>query len=94
VSDAVSGSAVATIFLRGGESCERDLPLGSYQVRYATGTEWHGDELLFGHDTQYFQADKTFAFARIGDQLQGYTLELTARINGNLHTTKVSAKEW
>jgi hypothetical protein len=37
-----------TIFVRGGENVETLVPLGSYYVRYASGTTWYGHDHLFG----------------------------------------------
>lgn len=96
ITDADSGSLIATVFVRSGESCETTLPLGRYRVKYATGRKWYGPEFLFGPEpeTRYYLADSLLTFTRVGDEVRGYSLELFAQLNGNLKTNEMSGEDW
>ncbi len=69
----------ATIFVRSGEKVEIDVPLGSYELKYATGSIWYGPEYRFGPKTIYYKADDIFRFRRSGDTIMGWTVELFKR---------------
>lgn len=74
----------------GGKTVEKDVPLGNYDVYYATGAEWYGKDHLFGEKTSYYKCDETFLFYEDGDSYMGWTLELYEQTNGNLDTDPVS----
>lgn len=78
-------------FLRGGQTLEFDVPLGSYIIKYATGKKWYGERFLFGPYTAFGKADKVLEFKQIGYQVSGYSVELYLQPYGNLHTSKLSA---
>lgn len=78
-----------TIFVRSGTTVEVDVPLGTYEVRYASGGTWYGYEYLFGPGTTYSRADKTFTFEIIENQISGYTITLYRVADGNLHTSTI-----
>lgn len=81
-------------FVRGGESTEILVPLGSYELRYATGEEWYGEEHLFGSKTQYGKAETRLDFTSSDGYYNGHTLKLTPQRNGNMHTSHLSAQEF
>lgn len=85
---------VATVFVRGGYRAELDVPLGSYKLKYATGSTWYGTQYLFGPTTSYSQADERFDFRVSGSQVSGYTVELYMQRNGNLETSRISAADF
>jgi hypothetical protein len=87
--DANSGRPVVAVFVRGGQTEEIEVPLGTYTVKYASGEKWYGVPHLFGPDTQYSKADQTFTFSSNGYQYTGYTITLYKVSNGNLSTTKL-----
>ena len=92
--DWTSGDMVLTLFIRSGQTIDIDVPLGSYKMKYATGTAWYGETLLFGSETLYFEADKKFDFEVTGNQVSGYSVELYLQLNGNLATKSISAKQF
>jgi hypothetical protein len=94
VVDRNTGAAVAMMFVRGGQSAETLIPLGTYRIRYATGAVWYGQEFLFGPETSYSEAAEEFSFVDEGDQVSGYTLELFLQPDGNLQTNRISPVEW
>lgn len=94
LTDAFTGSLVMTFYIYGGQSFETEVPLGTYRVKYATGSTWYGEDHLFGPDTSYSEADKTFEFSVQGNQISGYTVELIRQRRGNLHTKSISANQF
>jgi hypothetical protein len=92
---ASTGDPVMTIFVRGGEDVEASVPLGTYVVKYASGTHWYGYDHLFGdHHTGYSKADETFNFVQDGDTIRGFSITLYAVEGGNLTTSTLSAGEF
>jgi hypothetical protein len=87
--DAYSDAPVMTVFVRSGSTVEVEVPLGTYEVRYAAGETWYGYEYLFGPETSYSKADKTFTFEVVGNQISGFTITLYKVAHGNLHTSGI-----
>lgn len=84
-----------TVFIHGGQAAEFDVPLGSYELRYAVGATWYGEEQLFGpSDTSYHKAEDVLHFRHYLDRVSGYTVQLHRQINGNLETHKIFASEF
>lgn len=85
---------VMAIFIRAGNTVTVDVPLGTYELRYATGETWYGYDHLFGPDTVCSKADEQLEFKQIGYQVSGYTVTLYEVPHGNLHTTRISPQEF
>jgi len=83
---------VLDVFVRGGTTVEIKVPMGEYEVRWASGETWYGYDRLFGPETSYSKADTTFSFQFNGDQISGYTITLYKVANGNLRTSEISPK--
>lgn len=81
-------------FVRSGETTTVRLPLGVYELRYAAGEEWYGEEYLFGPKTAYAKADESFVFRAEGEKISGFSVELIKRINGNLNETRIRASDF
>ncbi len=81
---------LASFFIRGGETLDVNLPMGSYVVKYAYGDTWYGRDYLFGEDTGYSKADEVLEFYHG----QGYVIELIQQLNGNLHTTAIDESQF
>ena len=94
LTDAFTGALVMTFFVYGGQGFETEVPLGTYRVKYATGATWYGENHLFGPDTRYSEADKTFEFSVQGSRISGYTVELIRQHGGNLHTKSISSNQF
>ena len=92
--DAYRKTPVMSVFVRGGSTVNVDVPLGTFEVRYASGEKWYGDEHLFGPDTSYSKADKTFTFEETANEITGYTITLYKVSQGNLRTSKINAGEF
>jgi hypothetical protein len=95
LADASTGSTAMTIFVRGGENVETLVPLGSYHVKYASGTTWYGYDHLFGdYHTGYSKADEVFDFTVDGDTVRGFSITLYTVEGGNLSTSGITASEF
>jgi hypothetical protein len=95
LADASTGSTAMTIFVRGGENVETLVPLGSYYVKYASGTTWYGYDHLFGdYHTGYSKADDVFDFTVDGDTVRGFSITLYTVEGGNLSTSGITASEF
>ena len=91
---AIDGNTVKTIFMRSGDTINTKMPLGSYNLKYATGKTWYGKEHLFGPETIYSKANKTFIFSREVNGYLGYTIELILQQGGNLRTQSIPKSDW
>jgi hypothetical protein len=92
--DTRSKRAILDLYVRGGQRAEIDVPLGTYELRYASGDAWYGYDRLFGPDTSYSKADTVFEFTDSGYQYSGYTVTLYRVSNGNLRTRTISASDF
>ncbi|HET6914318.1 MAG TPA: J domain-containing protein [Rhodanobacteraceae bacterium] len=89
-----SRTPVLTAFIRDGEKLSVKAPLGTYDLHIASGKEWYGLKYLFGPETSLSEAEQDFSFEDTGSGYAGYTVELTPRLNGNLHVRNVDADVW
>ncbi len=89
-----TGATVKTVYVRSGSSIKTQMPLGNSHLKYATGTQWFGKNCLFGMSTLFNKADRVFKFERVGDRVNGYTVELILQQDGNLATKKIRPEEW
>jgi len=82
------------IFVRGGESIKTKVPLGEYEITYASGKIWYGYENLFGSETHYSKADEKFSFEKIDNKISGYTITLYPVIGGTLATEDINKSQF
>lgn len=89
--DANTGADAVAIFVRGGQSIQVDVPLGTYRMRYASGQTWRGTRHLFGPGTltNYGEAESVFDFHISAGYIKGYTVELVPQVGGNLRTRPI-----
>jgi hypothetical protein len=87
-------TAAVGIYVEGGVSNEVLIPLGRYEMRYASGTTWYGLANLFGPETIYSRALDVFDFHEEADQYTGYTVELILQEGGNLSTEGLTAADF
>lgn len=92
--DVSTGKDVMDVFVRGGTTVDVEVPLGTYQLKYASGQNWYGREHLFGPETAYNKADTPFRFYIEGQQISGYTVTLYRVSDGNLRTSKLPPSQF
>ena len=89
---------VAEMYVSGGSREEMRLPLGTYELRFASGTAWYGRTEYFGPETAYAKVDELFEFARVetprGYELSSWTVRLYAVPGGNLDQEPILRKEF
>lgn len=73
-----------------GRTVEVNVPLGKYEVYYASGSTWHGQYYKFGEDTRYYKCDEIFDFYQTDDYYQGWTITLYTVSNGNMDTDPIN----
>ena len=88
--DPSNGEVIMTFYLPAGISEEIDVPSGTFEIRYTSGTEWFGNDEMFGDKGMYAKADQTFCFSAGS----GYELTLYRVRNGNLHTSKIRKEDF
>jgi len=81
-------------FVRSGQTADVRIPTGVYELRYAAGENWYGEEWLFGPDTVYRRADEQLDFHTEGDTVAGFTVELIKQVNGNLGETPIKPSDF
>lgn len=57
-----------------------NVPVGLFELVYASGSKWYGEELLFGSDTKYYSANELFIFYDDGQSASGWELNI---LDGN-----------
>jgi hypothetical protein len=89
-----NNSDAVGLYAHGGLSQEFLVPLGLYELRYASGKIWYGMQYLFGPGTRYAKVDETLFFTQPGHGYEGYTVELSMLVDGNLRTSVLEASEF
>jgi hypothetical protein len=89
-----TGREVIAIFVDGGDSVEVEVPLGTFELRYASGRVWYGREFLFGPDTQYAKGETPLSFSIVGNYASGNQVTLYKVANGNFETSPITAAEF
>lgn len=74
-------------YVHGNSTVDIQIPKGEYEIYYATGDTWYGEEELFGKDTVYKKCDTTFSFY---DDF-GQPLSIP---DGNFSISKILASEF
>ncbi|MEC9488119.1 MAG: hypothetical protein UMV23_01390 [Halanaerobium sp.] len=85
---------VLDVFIHGGKTVNIEVPLGTYEIRYASGEKWYGYEYLFGDNTMYTKAEGLFEFMVENNQVYGYILTLYSVTNGNLATNPIAPEDF
>ena len=78
-----------SFIVKAGESAKVFVPLGEYEIYFATGDTWYGTKYHFGEDTRYGKCDDLFDISYDGESYLGWTLELYEQYNGNLNTDDI-----
>jgi hypothetical protein len=76
-------------FIIGGQPFSIKVPIGTYELRYAAGQQWVGEEDFFGPDTVFFKADRLLVFSIEGHRVLGTEVELILQRGGNFHTSTI-----
>lgn len=89
-----SGNSILEFFVRAGETAKVKMPVGTFYLRYACGSEWYGQDQYFGEDTGFFSSNEAFHFMEDGDSYSGYTLSLHEVPGGNFSTYHIDPEDF
>ncbi len=89
-----STEPVMYLFIRAGQSAEMEVPLGTFEVKWATGKEWYGYKKKFGESTAYGKANKLINFKQTATRVIGNEITLSPVRSGNLPSITISADEF
>ena len=92
--DRVTGRDAFYLFVHGGRTAEVDVPLGNYELRYASGTTWYGIEHLFGSETVYSKSPTPMNFTFDGHSYSGNSVTLYLVRDGNMRTQRIRKAEF
>lgn len=81
-------------FIRPGQTAKYLMPLGDFELRYASGDKWYGLQDLFGADTVYSKANDILSFTFDGEYYNGHTITLYPVSNGNMSTETISEDDF
>lgn len=80
--------------VKAGRSIKIDVPIGKYELYYATGTTFYGTKYLFGSRTVCTKADTILEFYTDGKYYQGHTVTLYKVENGNMSTREIDESQF
>lgn len=92
--DYYSGYTAMTVFVRSNSSVEVKVPIGSYQLKYACGDQWYGEDYLFGDYTSYNQALDVFNFIETDYSITSWEVTLYNVVGGNMETTPIDESDF
>lgn len=81
------------IYIGPGERVEVTVPLGNYNLYYATGSYWHGDVDLFGKGTMCYKSEETYVFVADDAGYHGKSVELYMSVADSRYAKSVSVSE-
>lgn len=85
---------VLSFFIRTGEDLEVKVPLGSYVLKYVSGTTWYGEKYLFGYPSDYFVFSQVLDFSEGYGYYEGHTITMYKQKNGTLSTKSISEESF
>ncbi len=83
-----------SLFIGKGTTVNVDVPVGKYEMYYASGAVWYGTEFKFGADTVYKTTDEVFNFYTSGNYAYGTELTLYTVSGGNLSTKEIDGSDF
>ena len=90
-----SQEAIIGFYVYGGSTREVEVPLGSYELKWATGTNWLNTRCRFGiKETGTYKAKTILSFEQSNDGVRGYSVELIKQEGGNLQTRGIPPSEF
>lgn len=81
-------------YIRGGDFFRLLVPPGRYLLRFAYGTDWQGEDALFGPLTDWTETEKVLDFRILGTaRRSGYLVTLIER-NGVMKIVDARPQDW
>jgi hypothetical protein len=92
--DAHTGNDAVAILVRGGSTVEVDIPIGTYNLKWCSGTIWYGEEGLFGPGQSCSTTPTAFRFWKTGTYIEGHTITLYTVTDGNMSYRRLNPSEF
>lgn len=89
-----SKKAVIGFYMYGGSTREFEVPLGRYELKYATGTNWLNTQCRFVKEIATSKAETILKFEQSARGFYGHSIELIKQVGGNLQTRQISPSEF
>jgi hypothetical protein len=83
-----ANKTIGIFFVRAGEVLSTKVPFGQFAIKYASGSEWQGENKLFGQFSQCGKS-QTLTFYSDGFTSQGHMISFNKVSNGNFQTNAV-----
>lgn len=87
-----------TLFVPRGQTCQIEVPLGTYELRFASGDRWYGYEHLFGPETACQKGDTPMEFSKEpthdGHRVSGCSITLYRVPGGNMRTRSMDVDDF
>ena len=80
-------------YLHPEKTFESKVPLGTYDLYFASGQHWYGDERLFGLNSNARKADTILVFSADESNTHGHELHLQQTVAGNLGSKPVDISD-
>ena len=80
----------------GGDTLKTKVPLGTHELRYASGGNWYGPDSseLFGPMTVFSKGKNLLSFSFDGETYVGHKVELILQAGGNFPTSSISREDF
>lgn len=88
--DNKDGDTMFAFFVRPQSTTPMYMGVGTYEMKYACGDTWYGEEHLFGENTRYAKDKDDWVF----ESGKGWTLTLQPQVGGNVSTETLSEDEF
>jgi hypothetical protein len=91
----LDGSAeTITVFVQDGRTVEVNVPIGSYELKIASGRKWYGYSKYFGREGSYSKAQDVLTFSYEENGISGHEISLYGVLNGNLKTHEMAPEDF
>ena len=89
--DIDTGETAVTFFVRANSNVTVTVPGTDLELRYAYGTTWYGEELLFGDATRYARDEESYDFY---NYTYTVSFETTLNIGEGMNVEGINAGEF
>lgn len=92
--DHSSQKEVLSFFIHGKNTVNFNVSSGTYDLYFAHGDVWYGNDLLFGDDTEYMMAKSPISISQNNEPIQIWTPSVIHGENLVIDTTSISPSEF
>ena len=65
-----------------------------FELVYASGQNWYGEELKFGPKTQYTKSDSILTFQKSNRKINGHSISLQSVVGGNMTSQTMNSDQF